>query len=126
MKKASYIRVLLIGLLIFVPLLGYSIYFLNPKMGPTAIATLLISAFFALACLIALLGFLIRTRASNNEILFVSFRTSLRQGLLVGLFALGVLGLSSINLLTWWDAALLALSLILFEIYFKSSKETKL
>lgn len=126
MKKASYIRVLLIGLLIFVPLLGYSIYFLNPKMGPTAIATLLISVFFVLTCSSALLGFLIRTRASNNELVFVSFRTSLRQGLLIGLFALGVLGLSSIGLLTWWDGALLALSLILFEIYFKSSKETSI
>lgn len=114
------------GLLIFVPILAYSIYYLNPKMGTMAITTLLVSIFFVLTCLVALLGFLIRARVSNNEIVFDAFKTSLRQGVLIGFYALGVLGLAAIRLLTWWDALLLALSLILFEIYFKGSKETKI
>lgn len=88
--------------------------------------TLLASIFFTLVCLIALLGFLIRVRAGNNEVLFDAFKTSLRQGVLVGLYALGALGLAAIKLFTWWDGLLLALSLVLFEIYFKSSKETKI
>jgi len=117
---------MLYGLLIFVPLLAYSLYFLNPKMGTVAITTLLVSIFFTLVCLVSLLGFLIRVRGSNNELLFESFKTSLREGVLVGLYAMGVLGLAAIKLLTWWDAVLLALSLILFEIYFKSSKEIKI
>lgn len=113
------------GLAIFVPLLGFSLYFLNPKMGTVAITTLLISIFFTLVCLVSLLGFTLRVGFGNNEVLFDAFKTSLRQGVLVGLYALGVLGLASIKLLTWWDAVLLGLSLVLFEIYFKSSKETK-
>jgi hypothetical protein len=123
MKKSAYIRVLVIGLLIFMPLSGYSIYFLNPLMGTWAITTLITSLFFTLVCLVTLVGFTFRVRANNNEVIFGAFKTSLRQGFLVGLYALAVLGLASINLLTWWDALLLALSLILFEIYFKSSKE---
>lgn len=126
MNKKAYTRVMLIGLLIFVPLLGYSIYYLNPKMGTVAITTLLVSIFFTLTCLISLLGFLVRARVSNNEVIFDAFKTSLRQGVLTGFYALGVLGLAAIRLLTWWDALLLALSLVLFEIYFKGSKETKL
>jgi len=116
---------MVLGLVIFMPLFGYSIYFLNPKMGIGAISTLLISIFFVLTCLVSLLGFLARSKASNNEVIFDSYKSSLRQGTLVGVYALGILGLASIRLLTWWDAVLLALSLILFEIYFKSSKETR-
>jgi len=117
---------MLIGLVLFVPLLAFSVYYLNPKMGTAAITTLLVSIFFTLTCLVALVGFFLRSRLSNNEVVFDAFKTSLRQGVLVGLYALGILGLAAIKLLTWWDALLLALSLILFEIYFKSSKETKI
>jgi len=126
MNKKSYVRVMLIGLVLFVPLLAFSVYYLNPKMGTAAITTLLVSIFFTLTCLVALVGFFLRSRLSNNEVVFDAFKTSLRQGVLVGLYALGILGLAAIKLLTWWDALLLALSLILFEIYFKSSKETKI
>ena len=117
---------MLLGLLIFVPMLAYSIYYLSPKMGTTAITTLLISIFFTLTCLVSLIGFVIRARLNNNEVLFSAFKTSLRQGFLVGFYALGILGLASTRLLTWWDALLLALSLVLFEIYCKTSKEAKL
>lgn len=114
------------GLVLFVPLLAFSVLYLNPKMGTVAITTLLVSIFFTLTCLISLVGFFIRTKLSNNEVVFDAFKTSLRQGVLVGFYALGVLGLAAIRLLTWWDALLLALSLILFEIYFNGSKETKI
>lgn len=126
MSKKSFERAMLTGLVVFVPLLAFSLYYLNPKMGTAAITTLLVSLFFTLVCLFSLVGFTIRVRIGNNEVLFDAFKTSLRQGVLVGLYALGILGLASIRLLTWWDGVLLALSLILFEIYFKSSKEAKI
>jgi Ca2+/Na+ antiporter len=125
MNKNSFIKAMLGGLFIFGPLLAFSIFYLNPKMGVSAITTLLVSMFFTILCLVSLVGFVARVRHSNNELLFDSFKTSLRQGFLFGLYALGILGLASLKLLTWWDALLLALSLILFEIYFKSSKEAK-
>lgn len=123
MKKNAFTRVMLTGLVIFVPLLAYSIYFLNPKMGTGAITTLLISLFFSLFCLVSLVGFLLRVRTSNNELLYEAIKSSLRQGFLVGLYAVAILGLGGVKLLTWWDGLLLALSLVLFEIYFKSGKE---
>jgi hypothetical protein len=92
-------------------------------MGVFAITTLLVSLFFTLVCFVALVGFTLRVRAANNEVIFGAFKTSLRQGFLVGLYAMGLLGLAAVGLLTWWDALLLALSLILFEIYFKSVGE---
>lgn len=126
MNKKTFTKAMLTGLIIFVPLLAFSLYYLNPKMGVAAITTLLVSIFFTLVCLVALVGFSLRVRIGNNELLFEAFKTSLRQGFLVGLYALGVLGLASIKLLTWWDALLLALSLVLFEIYFKSNKDVKI
>lgn len=126
MNKKSFVKAMLVGLAIFVPLLVFSVFFLNPKMGTVAVTTLLVSGFFTLVCAIALLSFLIRVRVGNNELLFEAFKTSLRQGVLVGLYVLSILGLASIKLLTWWDALLLALSLLLFEIYFKSNKEVKI
>lgn len=125
MKKSAIVKAMFTGLIVFVPLLLFSIFYLNPKMGIVAITTLLVSVFFTLVCLITLIGFLLRVHSSNNELLFEAFKTSLRQGILVGLYALGVMGLGAAKLLTWWDALLLALSLILFEIYFKSTKEIK-
>jgi amino acid transporter len=124
MKKNTFTRVMLIGIVIFVPLFLFSVFFLNPKMGVTAITTLLISLFFSLLCLVALAGFFFRIKKSNNELLYEAIKTSLRQGLLVGIYAVSILGLAGIQLLTWWDGLLLALSLILFEIYFKSGKES--
>jgi hypothetical protein len=126
MKRNSFVKAMLTGLIIFVPLLAYSIYFLSPKMGSMAITTFILALFFTLVCLLSLIGFFLRTRTSNNEVIFEAFKTSLRQGVLIGFYALGVLGLAAVRLLTWWDALLLALSLVLFEIYFKSSKETSL
>lgn len=126
MKKQSFERLMLTGLLIFVPLLAYSLYYLNPRMGLAAIVTLLVSIFFTVTCLVSLALFELRARFGNNELLFATFKTSFRQGLLVGFYLIGVLALAATRLLTWWDALLLALSLILFEIYFKSSKERKI
>lgn len=117
---------MLIGLGIFLPLFLFSLFYLNPTMGTTAIVTILISVFFSITCSVALIGFLFRVRLGNNEILFGAFKTSLRQGILSGFFVLSTLGLASIGLLTWWDMVLLALSLVLFEIYFKSSGETNI
>jgi amino acid transporter len=123
MKKNAFTRVMLTGIVIFVPLLLFSVFFLNPKMGAAAITTLLISMFFSLLCLVAIAGFFFRVKKSNNELLYEAIRTSLRQGFLVGIYVVSILGLAGIKLLTWWDALLLALSLVLFEIYFKSGKE---
>jgi len=124
MNKNAFTRVMLTGIVIFVPLLSFAILSLNPKMGASAITTLLVSLFFFLLCIVSLFGFLIRVRKSNNELMFEAIKTSLRQGFLVGLYAIAVLGLAGVKLLTWWDALLLALSLVLFEIYFKSGKES--
>ena len=115
---------MLIGIIIFIPLFLFSIFFLNPKMGTTAITTLLVSLFFSLLCLVALGGFSFRVKKSNNELLYETIKTSLRQGFLVGIYAVAILGLAGIKLLTWWDAIPLAFSLVLFEIYFKSGKES--
>jgi amino acid transporter len=117
---------MLMGLAIFVPLLVFSLLYLNPKMGISAITTLMVSVFIVALCLVSLFGFFIRTKLSNNENLFTTFRASTRQAFLFALFIIIILGLAAIKLLTWWDSLLLALSLILFEIYFISNKETKI
>ena len=125
MNKKAFTTAMFTGLFIFLPLLAFSIFYLNPKMGVMAVTTMLLSLFFTILCLVALIGYIVRMRTSNNELLYIAQKTSLRQGFLFAIYIISILGLASIKLLTWWDALLLALSLALFEIYFSSSREQK-
>ena len=123
MNQKAFIRTQLVGMAIFIPVLAYTIYFLDPRKGAIAITVFLVATFAAVMCTFSLLGFLLRQKISNNENLNENVRTSMREGFLLGLYAVGVLGLGATRLLTWWDAILLAFSLVLFEIYFISGKE---
>lgn len=117
---------MLTGLCIFVPLSLFSVFFLNPEGGMATIITLIVSVSLSLLFLVSLIGYELRIKFGHNELLYQAIKTSLRQGFWIGIYVAGVLGLAAASLLTWWDAVLLALSLILFEIYFKSSKEIKI
>lgn len=86
---------------------------------------LTISAFFAslfifIAGLLTLIGFYTRVKMSNNEIFYSNFKPSLRQALLISFAMVGVLILNSLDVLTWWDAIMFILSIILLELYFQN------
>lgn len=122
MKLTNFNQVMLVGISIFGSIFFYTLFFLSPEDGIFTKISFLISLFIFIFCLLGLLLFLIKKKASNNEIVHLYIKSSLRQGFFIALFVIFSLLLSMINLFTWWDALLLAFSLILIELYFKSGK----
>ncbi len=67
----------------------------------------------------ALIIFLFRKWWTHSEIIFANVKSSIRQGLLIAAFVVALLLLSSFDLLTWWDGAILTISFLLIEMFFK-------
>lgn len=126
MKRRMFSTNMLLLALISGAAFVYSLYSLDPRGGGVNVTIFLVSLFFLILSVFSLASFLFIRKSSNNEGHFLAYRSSIRRGLLLGLYAVGILGLSALELLTWWDALLLALSLILFELYFISGKEKTL
>lgn len=83
-----------------------------------------VSLFIFITGILTLVGFYFRVKISNNEIFFSNFTPSLRQASLFSLTIVGILVLESLRVLTWWDAIMLALSILLIELYFQNRNIT--
>ena len=79
-----------------------------------------VSLFVFITGILTLIGFYIRVKISNNEVFFANFKPSLRQAALFSLALTGILALQTLRVLTWWDALMLALSILLIELYFQN------
>jgi amino acid transporter len=114
---------MLLGFIAFLTIFLFVVFMLSPEEGTYAIITFFGSLTLATICFISLTAYLLRRKASNNEIYFKNVRSAIRESLLFALFIDTILFLGIINLLTWWDALLLAGALILLEMYFLSSNK---
>ena len=121
--KKSPVRLLIGLLLLSSAVFGYSLYYTDPRTGVITISIFVGSLSFGIFALISLVAYGLRRVLFKGERRGNETRASLREGLLAALYLAVVLGLAGIKLLTWWDAGLLAFSLILFEVYFSSGKE---
>lgn len=79
-----------------------------------------VSLFIFITGIITLIGFYVRVKMSNNEVFYANFKPSLRQALLFALAIVGIFVLNSLKVLTWWDGIMLALSILLVEMYFQN------
>jgi len=70
--------------------------------------------------LLTFIGFYYRIKKSNNEIFYANFYPSLRQASLISLILVGLLVLSSLKVLTWWDGIMFSLAIILLELFFQN------
>ena len=93
--------------------------FTSPEMGAVSYGSFFIAFFLLLICLATIIGFYVRRRASNNEVLYQNLKNAFRQGTLVALYFTVLLILRAADLLNWWDAALLLVSVISFDMFFK-------
>lgn len=123
MKSRSFVNTHITSIILSGAAFGYFLYFSDPRQGTITISLFLVSLFVLVASTVSLLAHFLRSLVNKNEVLHQSNRASLREGVLAAIYSIAVLGLAGIKLLTWWDALLLALSLILFEVYFSSGKE---
>lgn len=93
--------------------------FTSPEMGAASYGSFFIVLFLLLICVATILGFYMRRRMSNNEVLYQNLKSAFRQGTLLALYFTVLLILRAADLLNWWDAALLAVSVISFDMFFK-------
>ena len=120
--QKQFTKIMLFGFILFGLILTFIILRQNPQQGTLVIALFYISTVVVISCFFSLINFYIRKKLRNNEIYFANIKVSFRQSFILAIFVGITLFLASIRLLTWWDMILLALSLILLELYFESNK----
>ena len=78
------------------------------------------SLFFVLSGFFNLLLLWLRKKQVDAENASLNIGLSFRQGILLALFAVGLLILQSFRILIWWDGLLLLAGIFLIELYFVS------
>lgn len=86
-----------------------------------------ISAFFGslflwLAGFLTLIIFYLRVWFSNKEVVFSNLPISIRHAILIALIIVGLLALNALQVLTWWDAGMYLVVVVLLELFFRSKK----
>ena len=119
MAWRKYINGMAFGVLALSLVLVLIVNFTTPEMGAVSYGSFFISLFLLLVCVATIVGFYGRRRMSNNEVLYKNLKSAFRQGTLVALYFTVLLILRAADLLNWWDAALLAMSIISFDMFFK-------
>lgn len=121
MKTRSYLFILFCVTLFS---LGFSVYMLlgtDPYASDAlTISIFFISLFIFITGLLTLLGFYFRVKISNNEVFYAHFYPAIRQAGLIAFVLVGLLILNSLRVLTWWDAIMFALAVLLLELYFQN------
>ncbi len=78
------------------------------------------SLFFANIGAFTLIGFYVRIWSSGNEVVYAHVAPAFRQAIFLSIVIVGSLLLQSFRLLSWWDAILFVLSIVLLEFFFMS------
>ena len=119
MAWRKYINGMAFGVFASSLILALLLNFTSPESGALAYGSFFITLFLLLICLLTILGFYGRRRMSNNEVLYQNLKNAFRQGTLIALYVTVLLILRAAGLLNWWDGALLAVSVISFDMFFK-------
>jgi amino acid transporter len=120
MENSSFTKIMLSGFIIFSTVLAVIIFKTNPEQGDLLVGTFISIVFFVVFCFSSLFAFLIRRKLSNNEAVYRNMKSSMRQGLLLGLLFSSVFVLGWFRLLVWWDVLIIMLALLSFDLYYGS------
>lgn len=96
------------------------VYCVDPDAGPVGKMLFYFILFFVLSGILNLLFLRLRRRITTSETAFANVGMSLRQAMILALFAIGLLILQSFRVLVWWDGLLLLAGVFLVELYFLS------
>lgn len=92
---------------------------LSPFMSGYLALTLFYSSFFiALTGTFSILNYYLRITVSKHKKYFQHINTALRQGSLLSLMIVVGLVFQRLRVLTWWDALLILIIVLLIEYYF--------
>lgn len=90
------------------------------------VITFFVSLFLWLTGIFILIGFYIKVQISNNEIIYSFISSTIRQSIILALAIVGILVLRTLRVLTWWDGILLALAVLLLELFFRTKYSVNL
>lgn len=107
--------------------LGLVLFRMNPYSAKyLSLSLFYISFFMATAGLFILVGFVVRFFARRRDEEFYNpMNVSLRQGILLSLCLTGLLGFQSLHTLSFLDAAILVLIILLIEVYCIAKERTE-
>ncbi len=121
MSVRSYVLGLLGSTLICWAAWTYVITSTNPNSGGTPTLIAFYSTLgVAIVGTIALLEYVLRIYLGRNELRYAHLNHALRHGLLGGILACVLLGMTASDLLAWWDILLLGVIALLLELYLRS------
>lgn len=122
MHWQNFNRGLSLSTLMFAGILLALTIFASPEQGSFTIIFYYVAIFFFVLGLVTLIIFNVSKWWNHGERVFDAAKVSLRQGILVSLFAVSLLLMSSMGLLNWWDGIILAISFLLIELFFKTRR----
>lgn len=123
MALKLYLFSLVCTLLLALFLLLLLFFSVNPFLAPVWIIILFYLTFFLIwASTFALVGFYLKVWATNREVIFAHLLPTLRQAIFMSITITGLLFLKQIGVLNWWIGGMLALSMALVELFFRSRK----
>lgn len=79
---------------------------------------LYLSVFVCASSFFSFIGALVRLFVFKHEMYMLHFFIALRQGILLAICTVGFLGLSTLEVATWWNIILLCLTVGFVELYF--------
>ena len=118
MTVLGWLIVLIGGSLLAVAALVMSVIFTSPvSIGPVGVTLWFVTLFMALAGIITLILYAIKTYLRLHATDSGRLRYSWRQGMLLATLIVGLLSLSSLRQLGGLDAILLGILLVIVEVY---------
>ncbi len=101
--------------------LGLVITYLNPySSGSLAVVFFYLSLFLSVVGTFAVIGFIIRSKFLQHELVYRQVAVTFRQAVWLGVLTVVTLWLQSRSLLTWYNLVFLILFLTVFEFFLLS------
>jgi hypothetical protein len=95
------------------------VYFYDPNQGGVNLIFFYSSVFLFLGGMFTLLLTLSRKKyTEDDEVLLINVGMSFRQGMLLALLGVILLGMQSFRVLVWWDGLLVLAGILLVELFF--------
>lgn len=95
----------------------------NPYNAPTWLVLLFYGVIFIfLLSIFAIIGFYLKVRISNREVVFAHLIPTLRQGALFSFALTGILFFEQVKVLNLWTIVVFLIAIILIELFFRAKK----
>ncbi len=103
------------------------IFYMNPiTTGPLAVVFFYASLFLSLVGSFAIIGFALRRKFLQGELIFRQVAVTFRQAFLFGLLVVASLWMQKFKMLTWYNSVLLILAVAVLEFFFLSTKRKRI